>query len=177
MKQHLNTLLICLAIIIGITILGNAYKYKFTSTETVSVTGLSEKDFTSDLIVWGGSFNRNAMELKDAYAALKQDETASYPCEFVVASNLSGIFFFNPYNREIFKKYEYDVVLGCGTNSVMFSLVVSVPAGDETQESRINLHTSEGNELKHAIRANIRLLSRLKQNRKALDLRRTALQT
>ena len=73
MKQHLNTLLICLAVIIGITILGNAYKYKFTSTETVSVTGLSEKDFTSDLIVWGGSFNRNALELKDAYAALKQD--------------------------------------------------------------------------------------------------------
>ena len=76
MKQHLNTILICVAVIIGLTILGSAYKYKFTSSETVSVTSLSEKDFTSDLIVWGGSFSRNAMELKDAYAALKQDETA-----------------------------------------------------------------------------------------------------
>jgi hypothetical protein len=76
MKQHLNTLFISLAIIIGLSILGNAYKYKFTSAETVSVTGLSEKDFTSDLIVWGGSFSRNAMDLKDAYAALKQDESA-----------------------------------------------------------------------------------------------------
>lgn len=76
MKQHLNTVLICIAVIIGFTILGNAYKYKFTSSETVSVTGLSEKDFNSDLIVWGGSFSRNAMALKDAYAALKQDETA-----------------------------------------------------------------------------------------------------
>ena len=74
MKQHLNTLILCIAIIIGLTILGNAYKYKFTSTETVSVTGLSEKDFTSDLIVWGGSFSRNAMDLKEAYAALKSDE-------------------------------------------------------------------------------------------------------
>jgi hypothetical protein len=76
MKQHFNTILICVAIILGLIILGNAYKYKFTSTETVSVTGLSEKDFTSNLIVWGGSFSRNAMELKDAYAALKQDELA-----------------------------------------------------------------------------------------------------
>ena len=76
MKQHLNTILICLAIIIGLGILGNAYKYKFTSSETVSVTGLSEKDFTSDLVVWGGSFSRTAMDLKDAYAALKQDESA-----------------------------------------------------------------------------------------------------
>jgi hypothetical protein len=76
MKQHLNTILICAAIILGLLILGNAYKYKFTSSETVSVTGLSEKDFTSDLIVWGGSFSRNAMELKEAYAALKQDESA-----------------------------------------------------------------------------------------------------
>ena len=76
MKQHLNTLLICLSVIIGLLMLGNAYKYKFTYAETVSVTGLSEKDFTSDLIVWGGSFSRNAMDLKDAYAALKQDESA-----------------------------------------------------------------------------------------------------
>ncbi len=71
MKQHL--ILICLSIIIGLVILGNAYKYKFTSSETVSVTGLSEKDFTSNLIVWGGSFSRNAMELKDAYTVLKVD--------------------------------------------------------------------------------------------------------
>ncbi|MEI8060598.1 MAG: SIMPL domain-containing protein, partial [Ferruginibacter sp.] len=76
MKQHLNTILFCLAIIIGLSIVANAYKYKFTSSETVSVTGMSEIDFTSDLIVWGGSFSRNAINLKDAYAALKQDEIA-----------------------------------------------------------------------------------------------------
>jgi hypothetical protein len=76
MKSHLNTIIVAVAIIIAISILGNAYKYKFTSTETISVTGLSEKDFTSDLIVWGGSFSRNAMELKQAYAALKTDENA-----------------------------------------------------------------------------------------------------
>jgi len=76
MKQHLNSIIFCIAIIIGLSILGNAYKYKFTSTETISVTGLSEKDFTSNLIVWGGSFNRHAMDLKETYAALKQDEAA-----------------------------------------------------------------------------------------------------
>jgi hypothetical protein len=76
MKQHLNTILFCIAIIIGLTIVTNAYKYRFTSSETVSVTGLSEKDFTSDLIVWGGSFNRSALQLKDAYSLLKEDESA-----------------------------------------------------------------------------------------------------
>jgi hypothetical protein len=76
MKQHVNTIIISLAILFGMMIVASAYKYKFTSAETVSVTGLSEKDFTSDLVVWGGSFGRTAMDLKEAYAALKIDESA-----------------------------------------------------------------------------------------------------
>lgn len=76
MKNYIGTLIIAIAIVAGMFIAGNAYKYKFRSTETISVTGLAEKDFTSDLIVWGGSFTRNGFELKETYAALKQDESA-----------------------------------------------------------------------------------------------------
>ncbi|MEY3682480.1 MAG: hypothetical protein RLZZ289_1007, partial [Bacteroidota bacterium] len=39
----------------------------------VSVLGLGEKSFDSDLIVWRASFSRNSYELKDAYAQLNAD--------------------------------------------------------------------------------------------------------
>jgi len=76
MKSHFSTIAICVAIIAGLYIIGESYKYKFRAAETISVTGMSEKDFSSDLIVWGGSFGRDAFTLKDAYASLKQDENA-----------------------------------------------------------------------------------------------------
>jgi len=76
MKNYIGAAIIAVAVIAGLYIVGNAYKYKFKSTETISVTGLAEKDFTSDLIVWSGSFNRYGFELKTVYATLKADEVA-----------------------------------------------------------------------------------------------------
>jgi uncharacterized protein len=76
MKNYIGAAIIGIAIIAGLWIVGNAYKYKFKSTETITVTGLAEVDFSSDLIVWSGSFNRYGFELKTAYATLKQDEAA-----------------------------------------------------------------------------------------------------
>jgi hypothetical protein len=75
MKNWIPAAVISLAVVVGLWIVGNAYKYKFKSSETISVTGLAEKDFTSDLIVWSGSFNRYGFDLKTAYASLKQDES------------------------------------------------------------------------------------------------------
>lgn len=63
-----------LAVIIAFLIAGSAIKYRSKSTETIVVTGLAEKDFISDLIVWKGSYSRKSLELKNAYASLKQDE-------------------------------------------------------------------------------------------------------
>lgn len=74
MKNYLSSLIIALAVIISVVLLSNAYKYKFKAQETVSVVGLAEVDFTSDLIVWEGSFSRKSMELREAYNALKNDE-------------------------------------------------------------------------------------------------------
>lgn len=65
-----------LSLIIAFWIAGGAFKYKSKSTETIVVTGLAEKDFISDLIVWNGSYSRKAMDLKSAYAAVKLDESA-----------------------------------------------------------------------------------------------------
>ena len=41
--------------------------------DTISVIGLGEESFDSDLIVWRASFSRRSMELKDAYAQLNAD--------------------------------------------------------------------------------------------------------
>jgi hypothetical protein len=76
MKNLYGILVIAAAAIISVFILGNAFKYRTKAAETITVTGLAEREFTSDLIVWGGSFSRNAFTLKDAYALLKADEGA-----------------------------------------------------------------------------------------------------
>jgi hypothetical protein len=74
MKNYTSTLIIAVAIIITAFIVSNAYKYRFKSAETIVVTGLAETDFTSDQIVWKGTFNRTGTVLKDIYAAIKADE-------------------------------------------------------------------------------------------------------
>lgn len=75
MKNYIGTGIAAVAAIICFFILGNAYKYKFKALETISVTGLAEKDFTSDQIVWDGNYSRKMMDLKMAYALLKEDES------------------------------------------------------------------------------------------------------
>ena len=76
MKSHLSSIITAAAVVVAAFILGSAYQNRYRHSDVITVTGLGSKDFTSDLIVWGGSFSRNAMELKQAYAALKTDENA-----------------------------------------------------------------------------------------------------
>ena len=72
-KTHFSTLLIAAAVIITGLILGKAYMSKGKPDDTISVIGLGEESFDSDLIVWRASFSRMSMELKDAYAQLNAD--------------------------------------------------------------------------------------------------------
>ena len=73
--RYITAIIIGLAFIIGLFIIGNAYKSRSKAMETISVTGSAEKDFASDLIVWKGSYSRKSMDLKSAYAQLKEDES------------------------------------------------------------------------------------------------------
>jgi len=72
--RNISSLIIGLAFIIGLFIVGNAYKSRSKAMETITVTGSAEKDFVSDLVVWNGSYSRKSMDLKSAYAQLKEDE-------------------------------------------------------------------------------------------------------
>ena len=75
MKSYVTPLIIALSIIAGVFVLGNAYKYKFKTQETIRVTGLAETNFVSDQIVWTGNYSRKTMDLKSAYSQLKDDES------------------------------------------------------------------------------------------------------
>jgi uncharacterized protein len=73
MKTYTNSIIIAVAAIICAFLFANAFKNRNQSSDTISVTGLGKKDFTSDLIVWSGSFSKKSNTLKEAYAALDTD--------------------------------------------------------------------------------------------------------
>lgn len=75
MKTSLAIIIAAIALIVSFVIIGNAYKYKFKTTENLTVTGSAEKDFVSDQIVWTGDYTRKNLDLKAAYAMLKEDES------------------------------------------------------------------------------------------------------
>jgi len=73
MKQNLNAFLFSAAIVLASIILGYYYFSRTQPVGNISVTGLGEKDFISDLIVWEGNFSKTNMNLKTAFAELKKD--------------------------------------------------------------------------------------------------------
>ena len=78
MKTYITVAIAALGFIIAAALLGNAVKNRNKSQNTVSVTGLGSKTFTSDLISWSGSFSKNSFELKTAYDALAVDRKVIY---------------------------------------------------------------------------------------------------
>jgi len=74
MKTNLNAIFFSVAIVIAAMLLGYAYRNKANPNNVISVTGLAEKQFTSDLIVWEGSFSKYNFNLKQAYNDLEVDK-------------------------------------------------------------------------------------------------------
>ena len=74
MRPYITAAIIGITAIISFAIIGNAYRSRANTMETIVVTGLAEKDFTSNLIVWRGTYSQKSMDLKTAYALLKADE-------------------------------------------------------------------------------------------------------
>lgn len=73
MKIRLNSLWIPLAVVLSALIFSYTILNRNQKANTIAVTGLGEENFTSDLIVWSGSFKRKNINLREAYAQLDQD--------------------------------------------------------------------------------------------------------
>ncbi len=69
-----KVIIICVTALIGIFMITGAFLNRNESFNIISVTGHGKKNFTSDFIVWSGSFTRLDKNLKDAYRSLKKDE-------------------------------------------------------------------------------------------------------
>ncbi|WP_214072814.1 SIMPL domain-containing protein [Mucilaginibacter sp. dw_454] len=74
MKPYITAAIIGISVIIAFAVIGHAYRSRSTDMETIVVTGLAEKDFNSDLIVWNGTYSRKSADLRSAYTSLKADE-------------------------------------------------------------------------------------------------------
>jgi hypothetical protein len=74
LKSNLAPILFSFAIIVASIVLGHAFVNRNKVVGDISVTGLGEKNFTSDLIVWTGSFSKENTDLKQAYADLENDK-------------------------------------------------------------------------------------------------------
>jgi hypothetical protein len=73
-KSFGNMIILGVSVIICVLILALSFVIiKTRQTGHIAVTGSATTSFTSDLIVWRGSFSGKAMTLKDAYAKLKTD--------------------------------------------------------------------------------------------------------
>jgi hypothetical protein len=104
-KNFWGTLAVAVAVVWAAYNLGNAYKDKNRINDTVEVTGLGTKDFTSDLIVWSGSFSRQKMDLQSAYASLNADR--KYIKKYLLDKGIKDEeMVFNAV--DISKQYEYE---------------------------------------------------------------------
>ena len=75
MKNAIVALIFSVAIVVAAFFLGNSIMNRNRADGTIAVTGLGKADFTSDLIVWEGSFSKESGNLQQAYSDLEADKT------------------------------------------------------------------------------------------------------
>ena len=74
MTKHLTAIIFGIAIVAASVVLGNAFMNRNKTQGTISVTGLGQSDFTSDLIVWEANFSQTNTNLRQAYSDLAQNK-------------------------------------------------------------------------------------------------------
>ena len=89
MKSIIRTAILGISIILSVVVLSFAITYFTRAQDTVSVTGLGEATFTSDLIVWNGYIGVEAQDPLEGYKqiAAQQEKLAQYLSEGGVADS------------------------------------------------------------------------------------------
>ncbi len=72
--KHITAIIFGLAIVIAAYFLGNAYVKRANPPQVISVTGLGNENFTSDLIVWEGRFSSYSSVLTSAFDELNRQK-------------------------------------------------------------------------------------------------------
>ena len=71
-KDTSKVIIACITAVLITVVLVFAFMNRNRANDVISVTGLVERDFVADLIVWNGSFTTKDVELKAAFQQLKQ---------------------------------------------------------------------------------------------------------
>lgn len=101
------SIIAALSIVVSSLILGISFFQTKASSKTVSVVGLAEKDFVSDLIVWNVRLNVLKMDLKEAYSEIKIQN--SIVKEYLISKGIrESEIVFNPINTQKDYRYEWD---------------------------------------------------------------------
>lgn len=72
--KYISAIIFAIAIVIAAWFLGESYVSRANPDGVISVTGSGSENFTSDLIVWEGSFSRMSPNLEQAYKDLNSDK-------------------------------------------------------------------------------------------------------
>lgn len=74
MKSITGVFIVMLGVILTALIAANAIKHRNEAQDAITVTGLGEKEFVSDLIVWEGNLIQESPSLQEAYRLIEQDK-------------------------------------------------------------------------------------------------------
>ncbi|MFD2516756.1 SIMPL domain-containing protein [Salinimicrobium flavum] len=92
--KHVAAIVFSVAIVLAAYILGSSYVKRATPPGVIAVTGSGSEDFTSDLIVWEGTFSQMNLELQTAYDRLNEDKETVR--EYLISKGIDeGNFVFN----------------------------------------------------------------------------------
>lgn len=72
--KHITAVIFGVAIVLAAVLLGNAYVRRANPPQMISVTGLGNENFTSDLIVWEGRFSSFSPVLTSAFERLNEQK-------------------------------------------------------------------------------------------------------
>jgi hypothetical protein len=145
MKSYLNYLIIAIAVVISSFLLAGAYAGRYKRSTSISVTGLGKKDFTSDLIVWNGSFHKKNINLKDAYAELGHDRDSIQ--QYMIRKGIQAadiIFSAIDIEREFDRKYDdYGNQISSDFTGYVLSQSIQVESADVDKVEGISREVSE----------------------------------
>ncbi len=98
-----------LCFFLAAAVFGFAYYQAKKPQKTVSVVGMAEKDFTSDLIVWRFNFSTQDNDMKKSYTLLKDNITIVK--NFLKKEGITdGEMDFQPISTEEVREYQWDNV-------------------------------------------------------------------
>ncbi|PZD77289.1 SIMPL domain-containing protein [Mesonia sp. K7] len=72
--RFVGAIVFSIAIVLAAYFLGNAYVKRANTNDVIAVTGSGTSNFTSDLIVWEGTFSRFSKNLQQAYEQIAADK-------------------------------------------------------------------------------------------------------